>query len=1163
MAEDERRSCERPHQLPTADFHDLYQRARELLAGGRFDLAETVTAEQLQDVQALVEELRIREAELRLQNEELSESRDRIEAMLGRFTVFFNSLPIAAMVLEARGMIRLANPAAEALLGLRPGDHQRYFFARFLKQARRNELIRLLSGSAKSEPVTLTEVELQPRDGPPIIGDIHLAPLPNEANAEPEFICSLSDRSESVRQRQRLQQSVASLEHENAARRRAELTLKESQTQLEAIFQAAPVGIVFACERRILQSNAAWFDLIGYTREELCQRDTLMIYRDDDEYARIGQELYEQMRARGTGRLEAQLRHKDGHLLDVVLCGAPIDKDSAGSAVVVTVLDITERKRDERALAHSRWRLAQAERIANLGAFEVDVRHQRLFASAQCRRIHGTEQESFSLDELLDRHAYPADRPRIEAALGRALAGEAPYRLEQRILRANDGAVRWVEVLAELERDADQRPLRLVGAVIDITDRKVAEQALKDREERLRLTLEATNEGLWDVDLTSGVVTVNERYATMLGYALGELTLELEPLVAMIHPDDRAHAQDRFEQHLRTGTPYAADFRMRCKDGRWRWIHGRGKVVAQDPEGRPIRVVGTNTDIHERKLAKQALNESNRHLREAAKVFESTDDAIMLTSADDAIVAVNPAFTRITGYTEADVRDQTVEAVLASAQDHGFWRRIKAVAAKRGRWQGERWERNREGASYRAFLRISGVSDDQGQLDRHIIVISDRTRLYSTQQQVDFLTQFDGLTGLLNRRHFQRCLTQALQDIDDASVQVAILLIDLDRFRIVNESIGPAAADELLRQVAHELRQMVRPTDVLARLGGDEFAVLLPAVDSPEAIAEVAERLQRSCAGRRIVRGQTISLSACVGIAVYPRDGHSGDELMRHADIALKQAKARGRHSLQYFEHAAAPSPSDRLRFEACLSQAMFGGELSLQFQPLVCLSDGQLAGAEALLRWTSPELGAVSPQQFIPVAEDMGLIHQIGDWVLRQAMHQLAAWDRVGRRLARMAVNLSILQLDDPDLVDTVAGLLNHHGLAPERLELELTESLLMAQAGQSESMLAALRGLGVHLAIDDFGTGYSSLAYLHRMPLHQLKIDRSFIDALPADPNSQAITNAVIALGKSLKLEVLAEGVENAEQAEWLRAAGCSLAQGYYYSRPLTPEAFAERWL
>lgn len=1134
MDENERGASQH-HRRPLGELGELYQRAREAMASGRPDEAEAALSAHAHDTQALIEELRIQETELKLQNEDLRTTRRTLEEALARFSAFFYSLPIAALILDSHGLIREANPAAEALLQLRCNSHQQAFFFRFVAQAQRGELIQALRESGERAGTNLREVALQRSDGEPFVGDLHLAPVPGEAGAEHELICTLIDRSESVRYRQRLQQQ---------------------QAQLQAIFQAAPVGIVFVRERRMLQFNSAWCELVGYAPEELAQQDTRLLYADEQEYARVGRELDAQMRQEGTARLETGFRHKAGHRIDVLLCATALEQDTGPGSAVVTILDITGRK--------------------------------------------------------------------------------------------------------------------------------TAEQALQEREERLRLTLDATNDGLWDLDVASRRMTVNDRYTSMLGYAPGELDLRLEPLIALVHPQDQPQVRARFEQHLHEDTPYALDIRMRCKDGSWRWLHTRGQVVARDAEGQPLRVVGTHTDIHARKLTEQALNESNRRLgeaerlaalghweyiiaprqlhwsrelyrifgidpaeplpavdalaqlfhpedapeflhkfqraletgapyrftlriyrrdgalrwlfsegrterdasgqvvrcfgaaqdvtereqaqerlREAAKVFESTADGIIVTNAEQQITAVNPAFTQITGYTEEAVTGQALQAVLTSAQERTFWEQAQVPSEAGKRWSSERWERRQDGAWYRARLGITAIGDERDRLDRYVIVISDTTPLHRTQQQVAFLSQYDPLTGLANRSRFRTRLTQTLQRAEPDTDRVAILLVDLDRFRVVNESLGPATADEFLRQVASALGRIEQPTATLARLGGDEFGVILPAIETREALTETATRLQQQCAERRIVDGQTVTVTASVGIAVYPVDGLSTDVLMRHADVALKQAKARGRQSVEFFEHAAGQGPLERLQLEACLSQALLGDELQLHYQPQVRLRDGRLIGAEALLRWHSAELGPVSPQHFIPIAEDMGLIHEIGAWVLAQAAQQLAAWDRAGWRLPRIAVNLSILQLEDPELVARIAATLEQNGLAPERLELELTESLLMRQAGQSAATLDALRRLGVRLAIDDFGTGHSSLAYLHRLPLHQLKIDRSFVDPLPHDPHSQAIAHAILALGNSLGLEVLAEGIETAEQADWLRAAGCSLTQGYHYSRPLTAAAFAAEWL
>ncbi|MFP4062074.1 MAG: EAL domain-containing protein [Halochromatium sp.] len=1121
---------------PLEDLDELYRQARAAVAAGRLEQAEAAFAAHEHDAQALLEELRVQEAELKLQNQNLRETRQTLEATLARFSAFFYSLPIAALIVDRRGLIRKTNPAAEALFQVHGDGQQQHCFPRFVEQAQRGELFRALGTPRACADATLREIQFRRADGEPFIGDFHLASVPGEADVEPEFICTIIDRSESVRDRKRLQ---------------------EQRAQLEAIFQATPVGIVFVRERKMLQSNAAWCELVGYAPEELDQQDMRMLYADEAEYARVGRELYGQMRREGTGRLETWFRHQAGHRIDVLLCAAPIESGDVDGARVLIVLDITERKAAEQALREQEERLRLTLQATNDGLWDLDVVTERMIVNDRYGAMLGYAPGELDLRlQALIALVHPEDRPRVQTQLARHLDENAPYALDIR-MRCKDGGWRWLHSRGQVvARDAEGRPLRVVGTHTDIHARKLAEQALNESNRRLREAERLAALGHWEYVVEPATMTWSRELYRIFGVDLTEPLPALDAFAQVFHPDDAPEFLHKFHRALETGESYRFTLRVYRGDGALRWLFSEGHTE-RDESGQVVRCFGTAQDVTERE---QALE----RLRETAQVFERTADGVIVADAEHRIIAVNPAFTQITGYAEDAVAGLAVEAVLANAYAPTFWERLPMSLREEGGCPVERWERRRDGSWYRARLTITTISDERDQLERYVILISDTTPLHRTQQQVEFLSHYDPLTGLANRSRFRARLTQILRRAEEGAGRVAVLIVDLDRFRVVNESLGPIAADDLLKQVANALSQVLQPMDTLARLGGDEFGVILPAVDAREPIIAITERLQQRCAEPRLIEGQSVTVTASVGIAVYPLDGRADDVLMRHADIALKQAKARGRQRVQHFEHAAVQGLPDRLKLEACLSQALLNDELHLHYQPQVCLSDGRLVGAEALLRWQSAEFGPVSPQHFIPVAEDMGLIHKIGAWVLRQAARQLAAWDRAGgQRLPRVAVNLSILQLEDPDLVPMIEELLRHHRLAPGRLELELTESLLMQQAGQSSSRLDALRALGVRLAIDDFGTGYSSLAYLHRLPMHQLKIDRSFIDPLPGDPHSQTIANAIVALGTSLGTEVLAEGVETAEQAAWLLEAGCTLAQGYHYSRPLAPEVFVERWL
>ena len=1066
-----------------------------------------------------------------------------------------------------------------------------------------------------------------------------------------------------------------------AARARAEQGVQLRERQLAAIFRATRVGIGISLNRRLVQANDHWFAMTGYAPKEVLGQSIRVVYGDDAEFERVGREMDGALRETGAAELEARLRHKAGHSIDVSITAAPLDP---AGGIVFSAMDITQRKRQEAELRRSRRRLEQAEQLANLGAWELDIAGRRLLPSPQWQRIHGTDAAEIDLDELIATHAYPDDRPAIERALERALAGDGRYEIEHRIRRGDDGAVRVVEVVGELERDAAGRPLRLVGGALDVTERKRAQQALLQSEERLRLTMAATNDGLWDWAIPSGRLTVNERWFEMLGYAPGEFEPDTDRVIAIIHPDDHPPAQKALEEHVRDGKPYSVELRMRRADGAWHWIHARGEVIARDADGGALRMVGTNTDIDARKQAERALRESHRRLteaerlarlghweleaptgrvtwsdevyrifgrdpsqppprldehaslfhpddyptfeallqrsmaeaepfefllrirradgetrylnargqagkdasgqfqtlfgtaqdvtdqhladeqvRQAAKVFESTADAVMITDAERCILVVNPAFTEITGYAEDEVVGKTPELVQSRRRDDALFRAIWAVLKTTGAWRGDLWNRRKDGGLYRARMTISPVTGAAGEVTNYIVVFSDITALTQSQERLDRLAYHDALTDLPNRAHFRNRLEHGLERAARDGERLAVLLLDLDRFKAINESFGPARGDELLCQMAATLAEVPSPGDSLARLGADEFGLLREDLGDVREAAETARRLLQASARPQRLGDDEVAMTASLGIAVYPEDGEDVETLLRHAGVALNRAKQKGPHVFEFFAPRMEEGIHERLRLENLLRQARVRGELSLHYQPQVRLADGALAGAEALLRWQSSELGPVSPGRFIPLAEELGLIGELGLWVFEQACEQLRAWDRAGLHLPRLAINVSIRQLELGDLPAELGAVLERTGVDPVRLELEITESSVMRDAEASLAVLNALQGLGLRLVIDDFGTGYSSLAYLRRLPLQQLKIDKSFVDDVLDDANSQAIARAIIALARSLGLETLAEGIERDEQAAWLRREDCELGQGYHFARPLPADELAAGWL
>lgn len=547
-------------------------------------------------------------------------------------------------------------------------------------------------------------------------------------------------------------------------------------------------------------------------------------------------------------------------------------------------------------------------------------------------------------------------------------------------------------------------------------------------------------------------------------------------------------------------------------------------------------------------------------LRQAAAVFENTTEGVMITDSDDRVVAVNKAFTDVTGYSEATVLGKTPQLLYSGREDDQSYQALSDTLRRIRRWKGELWKRHQRGHLFPAWLNVSAVTDDLGRVTHHVHVFSDITPLKESQAQLEHLAHHDALTGLPNRILFNARAEHALLRARRDGRLVAILMLDLDHFKNINDSLGHPAGDHLLQAVTKLLKNLVREEDTVARLGGDEFIVLLEGTQQPGDASAVAEKIIKALAPPFDLDGHEAYVGASIGISLFPNDGKDVTTLIKNADSALYCAKEQGRNGYSFYTQDLTAGAINRLVLETSLRRAMEDSQFTLHYQPQISLSSGQVVGAEALVRWQHPKLGLVLPSEFIPMTESMGLIVKLGEWVLRTACVQTKAWQQQGLPPLRIGVNVSSIQMTRGRFIDTVEKVLKDTGLDSQYVELEITEGLLMQQTNQTIATLETLKAMGVRLAIDDFGTGYSSLSYLKRLPIHRLKIDRSFIREIPHDPGDVAITRAVIALGINLQLIVVAEGVETQRQLEFLRCNGCEEAQGYLCGRPLPPSEFAE---
>lgn len=546
--------------------------------------------------------------------------------------------------------------------------------------------------------------------------------------------------------------------------------------------------------------------------------------------------------------------------------------------------------------------------------------------------------------------------------------------------------------------------------------------------------------------------------------------------------------------------------------------------------------------------------------RQAAAVFANTREGVLITDLSGRIVAVNRAFTDISGYSEAEVLDCNPRLLQSGRHDRVFYQTIWGSIQETGYWQGEIWNRRKNGELYPQLLTISTVYDSNGSATHYVGVMTDISQLKHSQNQLHRLAHYDPLTNLPNRLLVQSRLQHALERAERQESLVAVMFIDLDRFKNINDSLGHPSGDDLLQILSQRLQRQIREEDTLGRWGGDEFLMVLEGLTRPEDAGVVARMVLGLLANPiALPGGPEVYVGASIGISLFPNDGRCVTELIQHADVAMYQAKEYGRNTYRFYTPALTKAANERLEMEARLRRALANEEFVLHYQPQIDIASGAVIGCEALVRWLDPVLGLIAPDRFIPVAEETGLIGTLGEWVLLTACAQAQQWRENGLDHLVMSVNLSVRQLDRRGLVETVAAILATSGLPPGCLKLELTESMIMNQGEHAVDLLRRLKELGVHLSIDDFGTGYSSLSYLKRFPIDELKIDRGFVRDIPADSNDMEIAATIIAMARNLKLKVVAEGVETPEQLAFLARQGCHAYQGYLFSRPLPADQFS----
>ncbi len=824
------------------------------------------------------------------------------------------------------------------------------------------------------------------------------------------------------------------------------------------------------------------------------------------------------------------------------------------------------RKMNER-LIESEERLRLSLMYGEIGTWDWDIRTSELYwcdhisalMACPAGKQNGTYEDFLS-------SIHPDDRQNVINSMNACVEESTRYNIEHRVIWP-DGTVRWLHQRGGVIRDTDGTPLKMLGVVQDVTSKKLEEMELAEIDTRLRTIIDAAPDAVVLMN-SEGILTGwNGQAEKIFGWTREETIGHM--LHDMIIPPQYRNAHIQGLKHfLASGEGPALNKRIEIAG-----LHRDGHQFAIELAISPVKQKNKYEfcafihDITARKetqsLLLRAKEAAERSSAELISYIQAIDQHALVSVADPfgRIIQANDKFCEVSGYSREELLGHDHRIINSGMHSSAFFVEMWATIARGEIWRGEICNRAKNGTLYWVDSAIVPLKDANGQIVRYISVRVNITKRKESEQHIQSLAYYDVLTGLPNRTLLHDRLGQLIAESHRDKQKFALLFIDLDRFKYVNDSMGHAVGDKLLQVVAQRLQECVREVDTVSRISGDEFIVLLRETDAKGA-ARVAGKILKVLTTPCDVGTLQIATHASIGISIYPDNADSEDEintLIKHADVAMYRVKAEGRSNFLFFAPEMNFRAHQLFSMENDMRLALERNEFMLHYQPQANLISGMVCGAEALLRWKHPEKGFVAPAEFVPVAEETGQIIPIGEWVLRTACAQLAEWRRQGMSLFPISINLSISQLRQPQLAQMIIAVLEETGLHPNDLELEITEGVMMNEAEASMAFLAQMHELGVQLAIDDFGTGYSSLSYLKKMPLDRLKVDQSFVRDVATDENDAAIVRSIISLGHQFKLQVIAEGVETLEQLDFLRARGCDEIQGYYYSHPLPAEEFA----
>jgi diguanylate cyclase (GGDEF)-like protein/PAS domain S-box-containing protein len=792
-------------------------------------------------------------------------------------------------------------------------------------------------------------------------------------------------------------------------------------------------------------------------------------------------------------------------------------------------------------------RIKRALKLSRLGIYDYTLPpNASVYASPVWADILGYQTSQLPKAEIFQswwgQQIHPHDHARVISTFNRLYSGEDKQLACHFSVQHKAGHWINVEVLANvLNRDKKGWAQHVFCVMRD----------LSEGNNHYRQIVENIHEGIWVIDKHNHTQYVNKRMADLLGYEIKDM--QSQHIFRFMNKDNVEICKASL-QRRRDGISEDHDFEFQHKNGGSVHVTMASAPVF-DLQGEYDGVVIGVMDV-------SAQRQQELQLKMLSSAVEQSGSMVMITNQQAYIEYVNPKFCAVTEYSKQEVIGRNANILRSSDMNEDslddLWNTITTGVD----WHGELHTKKKNGELFWSLLSISAIKDEQGQISHFVTVIEDVSQIKEARQQMEQLAYIDSLTGLANRLLFRDRLEQTLKSIQRNKTHAALLYLDLDQFKRVNDSLGHDVGDALLMKVAERLRQCVRHQDTVARMGGDEFVILLTDVDEFSGASAVARKVLQVMSKPMKLLKHEIIITPSIGITLAPHDSLNADILLKNADLAMYRAKYSGRNNYQFFTQEMNSKIFENLLIESELRKALEQDQLLLHFQPQIEIESGKMIGIEALLRWNHPEKGLIPPGNFIPVAEETGLIISLGEWVLSTACRNVRSMEKSGLPPIKLAVNLSARQFKDPNLIDMIQNVLDKSGFKPIQLELEITETMLMENLDYAIEVLKQIQALGISLSIDDFGTGYSSLSYLKRLPINSLKVDKSFITDIPQDRDDMEITSAIIAMAHKLNLEVVAEGIETNAQWGFLKKNKCDIGQGYLFSEPLTMHQLLEKY-